>query len=604
MFISSDAPTLGFVGLLVAFSSPAFAQVPLLNEVVVTANRTEQAIGDVVADLTVIDRAEIERSGASAIADILSRSPGIQFYRNGGPGSTTTLMMRGADTRFTAVYIDGVRVDSQSTGGATWEAIPLSQIDRIEILRGPAAAIYGSDAIAGVIQVFTRQGEGAFAPYIGAGLGTHDTKKIDAGFSGSAGAFDYSLGLSKERSDGFNARQRANPDKDGYASHAANARLGFKINSAHRIEATILNSYMDSQYDTSPRLDDHSIRRLKTLGLSWNAKWSDVFGTRASISEGKDYYETYPVAYATETQVRNYLWQNELRHGVHLITAALERREDELQNSTTIPALTKRFQNALALGYVLGNPIHSLQLNARHDLDSEFGGKSTGSAAYAYSFLPGWRATASIGTAFRVPTLFQRFSVFGSSSLVPETSINREIGLKYAKQGSTFGVVAYKNKVDNLVTFISGAGACASATGCYTNTKHVQLEGVTISGATTINAIRFGASLDWLKPVDLDTGKDLIRRARRHATFTAETPLAGWQVGSELQLFSQRYDNAANTLRLGGYSLVNLYASHKLGKDYSVLFRVDNLADHTYQLANTYNTAGRTVFVGLRWSPK
>jgi len=512
--------------------------------------------------------------------------------------------MRGADTRFTAVYIDGVRVDSQSTGGATWEAIPVSQIDHIEILRGPAAAIYGSDAIAGVIQVFTRQGEGAFAPFIGAGLGTYNTRKIDAGFSGSEERFDYALGLSKEQSDGFNAKQGGNPDKDGYSSHSANARLGFKINAAHRVDATFLNSYIDSQYDSSPKLDDHSIHRLKTLGLSWKAKWSDAFGTRASITEGKDYYETYPTRYVTETNVRNYLWHNELRQGMHLVTAALERREDALQNSTTTPALTKRSQNALALGYVLSNPVHALQLNARHDLDSEFGGKSTGSAAYAYTLAPGWRASASMGTAFRVPTLFQRFSVYGSPSLAPETSINREIGLKYANRGSAFGVIAYKNRIDNLVTYIAGAGGCASNAGCYANTKHAQLEGITISAATTINSARFGASLDWLKPTDLDNGKDLIRRARQHGTITAETPLAGWLVGSEVQVFSRRYDNVANTIRLGGYSLINLYASHKIGSDYSLLVRVDNLAARDYQLANTYNSAGRTLFVGLRWSPK
>lgn len=126
---------------------------------------------------------------------MLARQPGIEIARNGGIGNATSVYLRGAESRFTAVYIDGVRVDSQSTGGAQWEQIPLAQIERIEVLRGPAAAVYGSDAIGGVIQLFTRKGDGAAVPSVGVGLGSHGTRKLEAGISGAAGAdraLDYS----------------------------------------------------------------------------------------------------------------------------------------------------------------------------------------------------------------------------------------------------------------------------------------------------------------------------------------------------------------------------------------------------------------------------
>ena len=177
-----------------------------LRETVVTATRVEQPLSDLVADVSIIDSETIQRSGAVGVADILARVPGIQITRNGGPGSNASVYVRGGETRFTAVYIDGVRVDSQSTGGATWEQIPLSQIDRIEVLRGPAAAVYGSDAVSGVIQLFTKKGEGKPAPYVGVGFGNRGTYTAEAGVSGAAGAFDYSLGMTHERSDGFNAR--------------------------------------------------------------------------------------------------------------------------------------------------------------------------------------------------------------------------------------------------------------------------------------------------------------------------------------------------------------------------------------------------------------
>lgn len=172
---------------------------------VVTATRVEQPLTDVLADVTLIDRQQIEQSGAVNVTDLLARQPGLELARNGGPGTSSSIYIRGADTRFTAVYIDGVRVDSQSTGGAPWEAITLGQVDHIEIVRGPAAAVYGSDAVAGVVQIFTRKGEGSFAPYVGVGAGNRRTGKVEAGFSGRSGAVDYSLGVERGTSRGFNA---------------------------------------------------------------------------------------------------------------------------------------------------------------------------------------------------------------------------------------------------------------------------------------------------------------------------------------------------------------------------------------------------------------
>ncbi len=163
---------------------------------VVTANRTPQALSSVLADMSVIEREDIQRSGAFGVADLLARLPGIEFARNGGPGASTSLFIRGSETRHTAVYIDGVRVDPQSTGGASWEQIPLDQIERIEVLRGPVAAVYGSDAVAGVVQLFTQRGQGAARHTASLTLGSFNTVQAQAGVSGSAQALDYALSAS------------------------------------------------------------------------------------------------------------------------------------------------------------------------------------------------------------------------------------------------------------------------------------------------------------------------------------------------------------------------------------------------------------------------
>jgi vitamin B12 transporter len=593
---------------------------PQLKETVVTATRSVQALSDLVADISIVDRAMIERSGASGVGDLLARLPGVEIARNGGVGGITSVFVRGGNSQHTAVYLDGVRLDAQSgSGGVAWEAIPLAQIDRIEVLRGPAAAVYGSDAIHGVIQLFTRRGEGPAVPYVGLGLGTHGLRKTEAGVSGSAGvdgAWDYSLGLAHQRSNGFDTqplrlRLRTdgvrNPDQDGFRSESANARLGFQVNRAHRLEATLLSSNTESQYDAftykpdSP-VDDRSFHDLRSLGLNWHAQWTDAYSTRLSVTDSRSRYETRPSVYLTTTDLRGYLLQNELRFGPHLVTATLERREDELKNSAVGPNRT-RTQNGVALGYGFAQAGHTVQLNGRRDDDSGFGGKSTGSAAYGYAFTPQLRATASAGAAFRAPTLYQRFSEYGVSSLQPETSRNVEAGLRYTEGANGVGAVIYRNKVSNLVTYVSGVGACVSSRGCYESVDRAGYEGLTLSGNYQWGTVNLSASADFQNTQNLDTGKQLARRARRHATLGADTQVAGWRLGAELQASDKRFDTAANTTQLAGYVLLNLLASTRLTRDFTLLARIDNLTGQDYQTARLYATEGRTLYVGLKWAP-
>lgn len=573
---------------------------PSLSETVVAATRSPQPLADLVADVTIVDRETIERSGATGLADVLARLPGVELSRNGGPGATTSVFLRGAESRFTAVYIDGVRLDSQSTGGAAWEAIPLGLIERIEVLRGPAGAVYGSDALGGVVQIFTRRGEAGVAPYVSVGAGTHRTTKLEAGVSGASGAVDYALGLSRDDSGGFNARPIAgqNPDRDGYRSTAGHARLGLQLDPVHRLEGTALANHTNSGYDNGLGKDDRSLHTLQALGLNWIAQWNAQLRTRLSVTDSRDQYETRPSPYLTETHLRGYLLHNEWRQGAHLLTAALERREDHLTNS---PIDRGRSQDALALGYGYSAGGHTVQANLRHDSDSEFGGKSTGSIAYGFAITPQWRATASVGTAFRAPTLYQRFSEYGVASLVPESSRNAELGLRYAQGASTFSAVVYRNRVSNLISF-SGAGRCASTFGCYANTARAEYRGITLAGSHRMGDVQVHGSIDLQNPRDLNTGKELARRARQHAMLGADTRVAGWTLGAEVQASGRRFDNSANTAVLGGYALVNLYASTRIAPDTTLLARVDNLADKHYQLARTYATAGRTLYVGLKWA--
>ena len=585
----------------------AAAAEPPLSTTVVTAARVSQPLTDVLADVSLLDRDAIERSGAVGLADLLGRLPGVEWARNGGPAAATSVYLRGGETRHTLLLVDGVRVESQATGGPSWHGIALDQIDRIEVLRGPAAAIYGSDAVSGVVQIFTRKGEGAVRPHVSVGLGSHGTRKADWGVSGATGSLDYAFSLGQERSTGFNAQPTANPDRDGYRRQSSSARLGWRLDSNHQLEATWLGSNGQAQYDGfSPGQNDRGFQDTGAWGLNWLAQWTPQWRSKAVFTQGQDRYETQPSPYVTDTRVSTLLWQNEWTVGAHTWTAALERRDDRLVNASTTPPNTRRHQTALALSHAWKAQAHTLQANLRQDDDSEFGRYTTGAVAYAHHLSKDWRLTASAGTAFRAPTLFQRFSLYGVPGLRPERSTNLELGARYAAQGQQVSVVAYRNRVRDLINYVSGPGTCANGVGafagCYGNTGRAQYAGVTLAGGVQLGGVNLTGSLDWQDPTDRITGKRLARRAERLGKLMADTRWQGWRLSGEWLLSGDRFNNATNTQRLGGYGLVNLAASTDLAPGWQLLARVDNLADKTYQTATGFATAGRTVYVGLKWS--
>lgn len=577
-----------------------------LPPTVVTATRMEQPLTDVVADVSVIDREAIARSGASAVADVLARVPGLAFLRNGGPGTNTDLYIRGAENRHTALFIDGIRVDSQSSGGGSWSAIPLAQVERIEIVRGPAAAVYGSDAIGGVVQIFTRRGEAAFTPSVTFTAGSYGTGRVDASASGANGALDYAVGVSRETSRGYNSQPARYADDDGYRSTSASASLGWKLSGDHRIELVTLYSDMDAQYDTSSgKLDEHTVRALRTAGLSWSGRWSDTHTSRVSVGRAIDRYQTRPSnAYRTDTYTDTFLVHNEWRRGPHRLSADIERREDELFNTSTSPLTTRRAQDGLALGYGFVQGRQTWQLNARRDNDSEFGSRLTGNIAAAYALTPQWKATASTGTAFRAPTLYQRFSIYGIPTLRPEHSRNREVGVKYAQAGASFSVVAYDNRVSDQISSVSGSGPCSNGSQCYANTQRTRLTGYTFAVSKRLGATELSGSLDLQEPKDLTTGKILQRRAEEILRLQATTRLARWQVGAEGLFVGRRFNNAANTVRLAGYGLLNLHATTPLSPEWTMRVRLDNAGNKAYETSQGYAMPRRALQVALQWQPR
>lgn len=591
----------------------------MLDPVVVSATRTPVPVSQVVADVTVINREEIERQASGTVVDLLSRTAGFQVARNGGPAADGNVYLRGGETRHIAVLVDGVRLDTQNaSGGASWQMLNLAQIERIEIVRGPVSALYGSDAISGVVQIFTKKGQGPASLDLGVSAGEWGFFKTDVGLSGAAGMFDYAVSASSERSGGFSARNNARPgtrmaDRDGYLTEGGRLRLGFTPVAAHRIEAVASQQHSLSRYDsTVASRDDYGLRDLQDLKLQWSAQWLESWSSQVAVARSADRYAT-PRAnnYLSQTHVDTASWLNEFKWGGHAVTAVLERREDTLKNndivSSGIPGEGERSDNGLGLGYAWRANGTVVQVNGRTDWDSEFGDHSTGAIAIGQDFAKHWNVHGSWGTGYRAPTLYQRFSRYGNPALQPETSRNAEVGVRYHQAGAEVGLTVYDNWVTNLINSpVDSAQSCGLATpnGCYTSTGRAHLKGATVSGGVTMGLLRLSGSMDFGSYKNAQNDTELPRRARRQASLRLDTDVKDWTLGAQVLALSQRFDKANNVNVFGGYAVLNLDALYRVNAQWRVLARIDNVGNKKYENAQTYGTTPRTAIIGLRWTPE
>jgi vitamin B12 transporter len=593
---------------------PSQAQVPsTLPPVVVTATRGSQPITDLLADVTVIGAEEIARAGALTITDLLQREPGVEIVRNGGPGAVSGVFLRGANAAQTLVLIDGMRVGSSSTGAATLEAIPLEQIERIEILRGPASSLYGADAIGGVIQVFTRRGTRTFTANASAGGGTHETWTASGGVAGSASSVSYAVQFGARASDGFNAivdptSSSYNPDRDGYTSESASANVSAQWAPRQTLDVRYLRNRLNAQFDAIADFDDRTITVLETWQIEsrnaltqyWTSRLSAGFAVDDSLS--KTGFGDFPF----RTTQRQYAWQNEFdlaRAGAApgALTAGYERREERVAGNSGF-AVTSRDTDALFAIYRVVRDAHALQANLRHDESTQFGGRTTGTIAYGYRLSPQWRVNASYGTAFKPPTFNDLYYPdFSNPSLAPETSRNFEAAVHWtgAIDGGAIdaSVTAYRNRVRDLIVFQCDSSGCAPQ-----NVARATLEGVTAAAQLRLGkGTTARITLDFASPEDDDTGHLLPRRARRHGTLAVSHPIGAVRAGMEVVASSHRFDDAANTVPLSGYAIVNLIAEWQATPKLALHIRADNVFDRDYQLAAGYATGGATVFAGARW---
>ncbi len=605
------------VGLV--YSAPGLASEALqLKEVVVTATRTPQPRESVIADVSVITAETIERSGQTTLVELLQQQAGIEVSNNGGPGKTSNIFIRGTNSSHVLVLIDGLRSHSASTGTTTFENIPLNQIERIEIVRGPATSLYGQDAIGGVIQIFTKKGSDETTFYANAGYGRYDTKIANAGLSGRWQDTRYALNVGSQDIGGFSAfdsRKNTVKDNDGYRNTSVHLNLTQDVAQGHQLGVNFLNSDGKTAFDNRFNVTDFNSRaylnQQAALLFSKN-HWTEGWLSTVKYGYSKDNLKSYdefgaPGFDRFDTTQVQFNWQNDLRLPVGTLTLMYDRL-DERVNSNTQFNKTSRTNEGYVLSYLANVQAHSLQLSAREDHNSSFGNQLTGGIGYGYTLAEGWRATASYGTAFKAPSFNDLYfpDSFGfptsNPNLVPEKSENVEASLRYLDPQRQFSVTVYENKIRNLIAL--------DANFVPFNANQATLKGMTLAGSQQFDRWLLSGSVDIQSPRTNDTHNLLVRRANRNARANLSYVYNDWRFGLEMLASSTRYNDLANTQALDGYALFNLNAEYKLNRHWKVQTRLNNVLDKDYALAyegnpNTtgfvYNTPGANLFVNIRW---
>jgi len=599
--------------------APTFAsaqQAQPAQDVVITAARMAQSAREVLTDHLVIGAEELERAGQSTLADLLQKQRGIEVSRTGGPGNTASVFIRGASNAQSIVLVDGVRVGSSTIGGATWETIPVSQIERVEIVYGPMSSLYGADAIGGVIQVFTKQGDGPARLSAAAGSGKWGARQLEAGVSGGAkagsGTFRYALQAAHEQTDGFSASLPGagaftyNADRDGMERDSVSGRFSFDYLPGHEVGLSVMNSRLDVQFDGGPTYDDRMVQRLQNTALFARNRFSPSWTSHVQFARSADKGHTDASWGKSDINTTQDLfsWQNDIAVGADTVQLIAERRVEEVDPASAAQA-GRRTTNSFAATYQLRRGDHLGTAAVRHDRNSQFGSHTSGNVAWGWFVTKALRVNASVGTSFRAPTFNDLyFPGYGVASNRPEEGRNAELGLHYREGSLNASAVYYRNRLTDLLTYlpVCPVEQATHRFGCAYNVNEALLTGLSMSSSVKLGNLSLRGALDLQDPRDETTGKKLARRARRHGSLGADYAFGAWKAGAELVFSGERFDDAANRNRLGGYGVVNLTGGYDFGNGLSAHARWNNVADKQYALARNYRTPDSNLFVGLRYT--
>ena len=610
------------LALAAAFPSVGQTQsTPQLQETVVTASRNAQLLSSALPHTTVITREDIERSQATDLVTLLQREAGLQRTQNGGIGTASSVFMRGAASLQTLILIDGVPQNKQdASGSVSLEHVMLENVDHVEIVRGNVSAIYGSGAVGGVIQIFTKTGSQKPFSSVSVELGPRAFRKLSSNVSTSAGDTSISASVSRVTTDGFSAINTAqygsaNSDADSYKNTTANMSLTHRLSKDHNAGFQVFNSSSETAFDNpfgKPSDIQSSTTRLSQATLFTDNTWG-IWHSHLSLSEHSDKNRSQDNGtfgstngFITRATVLN--WVNTVALGAGwLATAGLEEQQQRVDTTTDskFGAPYNQKRNAIAVfGGVEGKVGRGeLQLNVRNDKIGNLE-KSTGYFGYGYPVTEQIKLVGSVSTAFNAPPLGYLFAPgFGNSNLRAEFAKSKEFGLQFDQSGHLLRATYFDTRTKDQLTF-------DTVTSKFANLDKTRNNGVELSYKGSIGSTDLRTSLTNQNPVNELTGQQLNRRASTLLSFGASHAIGAWRAGADLLYSGKRSDVYTDTATfatvkttLASYTVLDLSASYKVSPQVMVKARLDNATDRNYQTVYGYNQQPRSLYMGFTWTP-
>ncbi len=574
-------------------------------EVVVTASRISQPVERALLPTTVITAADIARSQAYDLPSLLRLQPGLEFFQAGGAGHQSSLFLRGTESDHTLVLIDGVRINSVTAGTTALEHISLAQIERIEVVRGNVSSIYGSEAIGGVIQIFTKSAHVPSGASVGLGLGSYQTRRSDVQVRGGQANTRYGFDISWLDSGGFSSIKpeyvgRAEDlDRDGYRNLSFSADINHRFNAGSELGLRAWQSRSKVEFDGS--FQNSSDQTLSSYLLTAAHPINEQWLTRLNASVGNDKLDSFldnAQVSRFESQNQQIAWLNEMAFSPERrLTFGLEHLAQTVKSSS-LYSQTRRNVVSATLGYLATHGLHSWQGNVRHDAYSDFGGANSVLLAYTYQLSPAWRASASVSNAFRAPNFNELYGPFGGNpNLNPEKALSGELGLQFQHESTLLKAQYFRSRITNLINFPAPQFTA-------TNIDRANIQGLEFSYTTRILETDFKSNLTWQRARDQQTGLRLLRRADIYGSVSLAKSIGSWRWGAEALLSGTRDDihvKNFNRVRLPGYAVINMTLDYQLNAAQRLGIRLENALDKDYELAHGYQTAGRSLFLNWRY---
>ena len=598
---------------LLAADTPEREDALKLPQTLITGNRQVEARSDSSSANSVFTREDIDRLQPTSLTDLLGRVPGVQVARSGGRGGLPGIYIRGTKSAQSLVLVDGQRMANATSADSNLQYLNIDQIERVEVLRGSRSVIYGSDAIGGVIQIFTRRGADQ-APQlrVHSAVGSYGSSQNSVGISGGDTQTRYNLSGALEETAGINRTTVSYPvdnDHDAYRNKSVSLNLSHTLSDTLEVGISAIKNAGKTELDAMFGQKGYSDFDISSVGSFIDVQLTERWNSRLELGHSENREKTRdklsPDLYSFNTYRDSLNWQNNLTlDDKNSLILGADTYEDRVRSSTAFDE-DSRWNRAVFIQHRFHGDYFSTELGLRHDKNQQFGSDNTWSASLTVPMNADNDVLLSYSEGFRAPTFNDLYyPQFGNPALKPEHSKSYEIQWR-SQLSDTSRLETSLYRTDILDAIVA-------------NTQWIQQN----IGATRVTGFESALHQEWfgwqsslgvaiIDPRDRETGHTLSRRARRTLSADLDRQFDQYGVGASWQAVSSSFNDEDNKQPIAGYGLLGLRSNWKASPEVRFDLKVDNLLDKTFTRAlydyngtyYGYREERRSVQLAVTWTP-